>query len=65
MVYIYIVLVNGELAENAPTDPVFFFFLVLQPKNHHLCICARVGMLKKTTQAQGYKCIFGPDNGIY
>ena len=65
MVYMYIVLVNGKLAKNATMDPGFF--LVVQPKIHHLYSCSGVDIstaAKKTTLAQAFKCIFRPENGF-
>ena len=55
----YIVLVNGKLAENAAMNPFPHFFFI-QPKKLPLYSSTRINML---TRAQRYKCIFLPENG--
>ena len=55
---VYVHSMNGKLAKKK-TLLWILFFLVLQPKKHHLDSCAK----KKITPAQAYKCIFRPENG--
>ena len=59
----YIVLVNGKLAETATMDPVIF--LLLQPKNYHLYSCTGVGMSTPAKKDyDGIKSVTCPFNDL-